>query len=466
LIVFQFGLCLIFGFVTVLPRFDFPVGAVESSSLPLGNLVQGQRGYALRLDDWYTFYTHIALMVFLGFGLLGAFMKKYGYSSIGYTLIVAVLAFQFTILNDGLWFNVNRDAKKKISFSRITLTMDVIIGGLYGASTCIVSLGVLLGKLKPVEIVIVTFLEVVWYSVNRYVNLLVLDAQDPGGAVTIHLFGALFGLGASALISRPFGESLKRDHGDRQPEEFSSSTQSDMLSLIGSVLLFVFFPSFNGAFAPNGTQYRVVINSILSLLASAVVTFAVSRSFRGRLFNIRDIQNAILSGGIAMGSCHSFLIQPGAALLVGAVAGATSVAGFVWVTPFLEKHLPVKIFDTRGVNNVHGLPGFIGGVAGIVAASIANNTTYNESTALLLPRGHPSQGGVQAAMLGITMGIAILSGVVTGLLLFFSRRATGAMSTIWFSDETEFIVAPDFERKTEAVVQAPGGAAEPGVAQV
>ena len=458
---FQLGLCLIFGFVTRLPNFDYPTAAAQASFLPLAGLAQGQRGYDLRLDDWYTFYTHIALMVFFGFGFLGAFMKKYGYSSIGYTLIVAVLAFQFTILNDGLWFNINRDAKNNISFSRITLTMDVIIGGLYGATTCIVSLGVFIGKLKPVEIVIVAFLEVIWYSVNRYVNLLVLSAQDPGGAVTIHLFGAIFGLAASALISRQYGESIKRDHGGRQPEEYASSTQSDLLSLIGSVTLFVFFPSFNGAFAPNGTQYRVVINSILSLLASAIVTFAVSRSFRNRLFNIRDIQNSILSGGIAMGSCHSFLIQPGAALLVGAVAGAVSVVGFVWATPFLENQMPVKVFDTRGVNNVHGIPGLIGGIAGIVAASIADRSTYNQLTQDLLPRGRTSQGGIQAAMFGITVGIALASGIVTGLLIYFARRATGAMSTIWFSDETEFIVAPDFERKTEAVIQAPVAEAGP-----
>lgn len=449
LLVMQIALCLIFGFVTTLPDFNYPASATYSaSSLPIANLSEGQRGYALRLDDFYTFYTHIALMVFFGFGFLGAFMKKYGFSSVGYCLIVAVTAFQWTILNDGLWFNVNRDAKSKIGFSDITLTFDVIIGGLYGATTCIVSLGVLLGKLKPVEVLFVSFIEVIAYSINRYICILVLEAVDLGGAVTIHMFGAYFGISAAIFVSVPYFESVRKDFGGKAPHDYGSSHTSDLLSLIGSIVLFVFFPSFNAALAPNGTQYRVVINTILSLVASAVVTFLVSRAFRSRLFDIRDIQNSILAGGVALGSVHSTLIQPGAALLVGAVAGLVSVVGFVWLSPFLEKRTPIKISDTRGVHNVHGLPGIIGGFGGIISASIASGVTYNQLTSDFIPRGMPSQGGIQAAMLAISFGIAIISGLGTGILISFARKATTAMPALWYSDETEFVVPSDFERKT------------------
>lgn len=305
----QVALCLVFGFVTTLPDYNYPAAPTvpPESSVGVANLDQGGRGFALRLDDWYTFYTHIALMVFFGFGFLGAFMKKYGFSSIGYTLMVAVISFQWTILNDGLWFNIDRNSTLHISFTRITLTFDVIIGGLYGATAVIATIGVLLGMLKPIEIVLIGFVEIIFYSINRYVTILVLEAVDPGGAVTIHLFGAVFGLAASALISRPYKDALRRELNGRAPEELTSSYHSDLLALIGGVVLFVFFPSFNGALAPNGTQYRVVINTILSLLASAVATFLVSRAFRQRLFDVHDVQNSILAGASFLRYCRTVL---------------------------------------------------------------------------------------------------------------------------------------------------------------
>jgi len=264
--------------------------------------------------------------------------------------------------------------------------------------------------------------------------------------MTIHMFGAFFGLAASVFVSRNYGNHLNKNNG-LYPDELSSSYISDVFSLIGTLFLWVLFPSFNAALALNGTQYRVVINTVLSLCASTISTFLLSRTFHRRLFNIRDIQYATLSGGIAIASAHAEVIQPGAALLVGAVAGIVVVIGITITQPWLERRSPLRIYDSTGAQNTHGLGGIIGGLGGIVAASVASNFIYSENVSGFFPHGHINQGGFQAAAFGVTLGIALLSGFVTGLPLFFFQRFIHRDNYWYFySDDGEFVVPPDYDK--------------------
>ena len=43
-----------------------------------------------------------------------------------------------------------------------------------------------------------------------------------------------------------------------------------MFAFLGTLVLFIMFPSFNGAFAAEGAQFRVVINTALACCASGV----------------------------------------------------------------------------------------------------------------------------------------------------------------------------------------------------
>ena len=53
--------------------------------------------------------------------------------------------------------------------------------------------------------------------------------------------------------------------------------------------------------------------------------------------------------------------------VVALVAGFVSVAGYVFVQPFLERTL--GLHDTCGVHNLHGMPGLIGGIGGAISAA-------------------------------------------------------------------------------------------------
>jgi ammonia channel protein AmtB len=122
----------------------------------------------------------------------------------------------------------------------------------------------------------------------------------------------------------------------------------------------------------------VIINTVMSIASSCIITWAWSRILRpGKKFDFEDIANATLAGGVAVGSSADLVIKPWGAMLVGSVAGSLSTFGFVFLTPILDTYL--GIHDTCGVNNLHGMPGILGGIAGAISAASAGEHAYGKS---------------------------------------------------------------------------------------
>jgi len=101
-----------------------------------------------------------------------------------------------------------------------------------------------------------------------------------------------------------------------------------MFAMIGTLFLWMFWPSFNGALAPleMQAQHRVVVNTTLALSASALSAMMFSVFLRGHLC-MEDIQNATLAGGVAVGSSSDLVIKPWGAILIGFIAGGISTWG-------------------------------------------------------------------------------------------------------------------------------------------
>lgn len=79
-----------------------------------------------------------------------------------------------------------------------------------------------------------------------------------------------------------------------------------------------------------------VLHCPLTLLA-----FSPLASFRrfpppGK-FDMVDIQNATLAGGVAIGGAADFRLSPLGALIVGLIAAILSATGFAFVQPALER---------------------------------------------------------------------------------------------------------------------------------
>jgi len=207
--------------------------------------------------------------------------------------------------------------------------------------------------------------------------------------------------------------------------------------MIGTLFLWVLWPSFNSALAGEAFRYRIVSNTILALCTSAVLGFITSRLLRGGKFEMIDIQNATIAGGIATGAA-AMMMSPSGALITGAVAGAMCVASVVFLQPWLRHWF---LDDTRNAQCVHGISGIIGGIASIICAAISvhNDDVYGQTIADVFPR-ESSQASIQLAIFFITLGFALIPGVLCGLIVRAICRYK-----ILFTDENEWAVPKDFE---------------------
>merc|ERR1719197_216357 len=138
----------------------------------------------------------------------------------------------------------------------------------------------------------VVFFELIFYNLNFFAGALHMQAVDMGGSMFVHTFGAYFGLALSWALGHG-AETKKSLKG--HPNNASSKT-SDTFAMVGTLFLWMFWPSFNGALAPATSQQRVVLNTVISLCGSCVGAFVWSQLMRpGNKFCMVDIQNATLA---------------------------------------------------------------------------------------------------------------------------------------------------------------------------
>ncbi|NXT91600.1 RHAG protein, partial [Anhinga rufa] len=335
-------------------------------------------------------FQDIHVMIFVGFGFLMTFLKKYGFSSVGINMLIAAFGLQWGTLMQGFWH---------MRGGKIPVGINSMINADFSTATALISFGAVLGKTSPVQMLILTILEITIFACNEHLVTEILQATDVGASMTIHAFGAYFGLAVTLVLYRP---GLKTKH-----ENEESTYHSDIFAMIGTLFLWLFWPSFNSAIATEIIyQNKAIVNTYYSLAACTVVAFALSSLVdqRGK-FSMVLIQNATLAGGVAVGTCADLSINSFAAMSIGCIAGIISVLGFRFLTPLLESKLNIQ--DTCGVHNLHGLPGILGGIAGIVVTAI---TDEHKQGAHLTP-------GKQAAALGSTIGIALVGGALTGAIL-------------------------------------------------
>lgn len=363
------------------------------------------------IDKYYPFFQDVHVMIFIGFGFLMTFLKKYSHSALGYTMYLSSLTIQYAILINGFFHCLFKN-----SWHEITLDIQTLITGDFAAGAVLITLGALLGKTSLLQMTVIAMLELIFYAVNESIGVIEYKAVDMGGSMYVHTFGAYFGLAVSYILTNK--DNIKKIKSDKNAPNYFS----DIFAMIGTIFLWMYWPSFNGALADGNSQHRVVINTVLSLTNSCIISFTLSKILRpNHKFDMVDIQNATLAGGVAVGSSADLVIAPWGALVIGLVSGFVSIIGYIYIQPKLEEY---DIFDTCGVHNLHGMPGIIGGLGGFISASVASENLYGDNINIIFPgradgRTALEQGLFQLAALGTTLAISIIGGLITGNIVKF-----------------------------------------------
>lgn len=390
----------------------------------------GSTAYVNEVDHYYPFYQDVHVMIFVGFGFLMTFLKKYGFSSVAFNFVIAALTIQWAMIAVNFihkWYENHASEK-------IALDVTSLITADFACGATLITFGAVLGKVSPVQMLVVVILEVIIYAANEVLGASHFEAVDMGGSIFVHTFGAYFGLALSRTISK----SKVNDRGEvvDHPDNGSNRT-SDMFAMIGTLFLWMYWPSFNGALALQSQQHRVVINTVISLCGSCISCFICDAYLRpGHKFDMVSIQNATLAGGVAVGSSSDLVIQPWGALLIGICAGCASVVGYIHIQPWLAR--TIRLDDTCGVHNLHGIPGIIGGIGGAISAATASSDAYGSDIGFVFPARAPEdptddqisaglvagdarsasdQAWYQMAALVCTLVISISGGILTGYVI-------------------------------------------------
>jgi len=358
-------------------------------------------GNATELDDVvnvqkYNRAIHIMAMLLAGFGFLMVVIKKYGRSAVTATYLLVSIALPLYILKDSLGILGGSGSE-----------IDSLILAEFGAASLLICAGAPLGRLKMTQYIILALLFIPCYAFNEWILLdnglgLISSGTfvDTGGSIVIHAFGAIFGLGVITTMTT------------KKELDFpiEADATSDRFSLLGSMILWLFWPSFCAALVTPELVPHTAINVILALSGATIATYFASISLRGKI-SAADIANAALAGGVAIGSTCDLASFP-EAFIIGILAGVLSTFGFAVLQTKIEKIL--KGIDTCGVMNLHGMPGLLGGIAAIFIVDGINK-------------------GSQMAGIGITILIAIVTGFVAGkIIAIFGRR------TMPYDDVEEF----------------------------
>ncbi|PKN79237.1 MAG: ammonium transporter [Candidatus Cloacimonetes bacterium HGW-Cloacimonetes-1] len=340
---------------------------------------------------------HVMAMLLVGFGFLMVFVKMYGRTALTATYLLVSIAIPLYFFKSS--HGIMGEAKGMV---------DNIILAEFAAASLLICAGAVLGRIKLWQYIVLGMIFVPCYALNEWIllegglGLIPMGTvMDTGGSIVIHAFGALFGLGAifSLTTQKEYTTPIEAD------------ATSDRFSLLGSMVLWVFWPSFCSALVSPAEIPLTIVNVILALCGSTLATYFFTTGLRKKVAPA-DIANAALAGGVAIGSTCN-LTTPGIAFVIGILAGALSTFGFAVLQGKLQSM--IKKVDTCGVLYLHGLPGLMGGLAALFVVSGINP-------------------GSQLKGIGITIVIGLVAGLITGKVIALTGKRA-----IPYEDEEELI---------------------------
>ncbi|KAJ4461461.1 putative Ammonium transporter Rh type B-B [Paratrimastix pyriformis] len=220
---------------------------------------------------------NVVVMIFIGFGFLMTFLSRYGYSALSYTYLLACFTLQWAVLTNH-FFRCMFDERGPI-FMLVPVSFVALLEAAFCSGAVMISLGAVLGKLSPVQLLLMTAIEVPLFSV--VLGLLErLDVSDIGGSMGVHTFGAYFGLAVMWMQTKGASAKPLRNAIALDGSAWKARYDSDVSAMSGTLWLWVYWPSFVAAMCPPTHFARSVVNTFLALAASGGSVFVYSALFR------------------------------------------------------------------------------------------------------------------------------------------------------------------------------------------
>jgi ammonium transporter Rh len=367
-------------------------------------------------------------------------MRWYGLGAVGFTMLITAVGFQWYLFADSFWIQWFTIPDTN-DWTKVPINLYSLMDAMFGVSAVLISFGALIGKVSPLQLMVMTVIELALHSLNEKVLMLnFMKLADLGGTYSDHMFGAYFGLSVAFVLGAPKGGP-------------AMGAVPDIFSLIGTLFLWIYWPSFvSGAAEPDSDQQQMaIVNTILSLSASTIVTFCLSSLIaKDARYRPVDIQNATLAGGVAIGCTANLHLSAFSAIVIGVVAGSVSAFGFNIIQPWLEK--TIGLHDSCGIHNLHAMPSVIGALASIFVTAYQQSGGRHISDEIYGVNGS-SQWWRQGMSIVVCIAFAVFTGTITGFILKALGGDEEEKALVKeFDDEMYWEVAEDHNQTVEDAV--------------
>ena len=128
----------------------------------------------------YIAFRDIMVMLLLGFGYLMTFLKYYGLSAVGFTMMLSVLSMECNILVEFVIrymyssFGGGDEETGEESDTKLPLpiSLPTIIDSEFAAATLMITFGAIIGRATPTQMVVVCVCQSFFYAINKVVFVL------------------------------------------------------------------------------------------------------------------------------------------------------------------------------------------------------------------------------------------------------------------------------------------------------
>ncbi|NXO15680.1 RHD protein, partial [Oriolus oriolus] len=364
--------------------------------------------YSASASYSYREFQDVHHMLIFGFGFFLIVLRRYGFSSAGFNFLLIVLGLQCSVLVENLliFLQVQHEGEGGVE----SLTKAVV-----SVAAVAISTGAVLGKANPVQLIVMSLVELIVFSASRWINKTFLQVPERLSLMHVHLFGAYFGVAVTSRFPEP-PPGLDKNR---------STPKSDLFSMLGTVFVWVFWPSFNSIL--SYTKMKAALNTYFALAVSAVAAFMLSAlTSKDGKFRMTHIHSAVLAGGVTISYKAGTIQYPWIAMILGLLGSVITILGSHCLQRCFNPAF--KLQDTSGVHFTFGLPAVLGAVAAVVISVVEQRMEWNDLSSL----GYLIFVDVGAFCQ--TISTALITGLVTGLILNIKLLKTTHVSK-YFDDQ-------------------------------